>query len=47
MSGEPQAADPTSHNLWSFEILIYASLSLAAMGVLAQVRRAGAGRPAR
>ncbi|HSF07215.1 MAG TPA: hypothetical protein VLG10_15635 [Methylomirabilota bacterium] len=39
------AIDPTSHNLWPFEILIYGSLSLAAMGVLALVRRlAGAHR---
>jgi hypothetical protein len=39
------ARDPTSHNLWPFEILIWGSLSLAAMGVLAFVRRlAGGGR---
>jgi hypothetical protein len=39
------ALDPTSHNLWPFEILIWGSLSLAAMGVLALVRRlAGGGR---
>jgi hypothetical protein len=33
------ARDPTSHNLWPFEILIWGSLSLAAMAVLALARR--------
>ena len=37
------ARDPTSHNLWPFEILIYGSLSLAAMGGLALVRRFASG----
>jgi hypothetical protein len=37
------ARDPTSHNLWPFEILIWGSLSLAAMGVLALVRRLAGG----
>ncbi len=37
--------DPTSHNLWPFEVLIVGSLSLAAMAVLALVRRlTGGGR---
>jgi hypothetical protein len=31
--------DPTSHNLWPFEILIYGAASVAIMAVLALIRR--------
>jgi hypothetical protein len=31
--------DPTSHNLWPFEVLIYGAPCLVALGVLALVRR--------
>jgi hypothetical protein len=33
------ARDPTSHNLWPFEVLIWGAASVAAIGALALVRR--------
>ncbi len=40
------AIDPTSHNLWPFEVLIAGALSSAAMAVLAIARRVWPGRRA-
>jgi hypothetical protein len=37
------SADPTSHNLWPFEVLLAALASLAVIGVLALTRRVTAG----
>jgi hypothetical protein len=37
------AGDPTSHNLWPFEVLIAGFASLAVTGVLALTRRMTAG----
>jgi hypothetical protein len=36
--------DPTSHNLWPFELIVWAALSLVLFGLFALARR-GFGRP--
>ena len=41
------AADPTSHNLWPFEILMAGGCSVVAMLVIALLRRAQRGRAAK
>jgi len=33
------ARDPTSHNLWPFELLMWGAASVAIVGVLALARR--------
>lgn len=36
--------DPTSHNLWPLELVIWAGIGLASLGLLALVRAAGRAR---